>query len=529
MQRKISIKFLGILFLLSAGLLPHSALSQSPTWATDVAPIIYANCATCHRDGGIAPFSLMSYGEASTFSYSIKAATQSGEMPPWPPDQKYQRYAHERTLSQQEIKTLAAWVDAGAPQGDMADAPMPPVFSSEGELAGTPDLTLRIPTYTSPAATGDVYRCFVLDPKLTSDQFLAAFEAIPGNSAIVHHVLVYADTSGIPEKLDANDPGPGYTAFGGIGSNDAVLLGAWVPGTQPMKFPQGFGVKIDQKSKIVVQIHYPAGSIGQSDSTRMRFYFGKGANFRELYIIPALNHWDNIKPALAIAPNTVRNFTEYLKVPPFVSYSLMGVAPHMHLIGTKIKTYGVEPDGDTARYISIPHWDFHWQGFYLLQKVMKIPGGTELWSEATYDNTTANHHNPSNPPKFVRAGEATTDEMMITYFIVSEYQAGDEDIIIDSSGYFNTGVAEPRGKSHYFVIAPNPAQDQFRLTFAEGKPAVESISLIALDGKETRLPINTIGANSMEIDAAGFAAGIYLLKVQSAQGTETKRLVLRGN
>ncbi|MCS7073167.1 MAG: cytochrome c, partial [Bacteroidia bacterium] len=196
--------------------------AQTPTWSEDVASIVYSKCSSCHHTGGIAPFSLMNYQEAQDNALGILNAVSSRYMPPWPPDPTYRRYAHEKFLSDAEINTIVSWINGGTPQGNPNLAPTPPTFNNNG-LLQNPDLTLTIPTYTSTATNFDIYRCFAIPSGLTTDKFLQGLEIIPGNPSIVHHVLVFVDTTGTCQQLDNNDPLPGYTSFGGVGTNNAQL------------------------------------------------------------------------------------------------------------------------------------------------------------------------------------------------------------------------------------------------------------------------------------------------------------------
>jgi hypothetical protein len=452
-------------------------------------------------------------------------------MPPWPPDPAYSRFAHEHLLSATEKNKIAAWVDGGSPQGNLSFAPPQPVFSATGDLPGTPNLVLQIPTYTSPAATSDMYRCFVLDPGLTVDKFITSFEAIPGNRSMVHHVLVFADTTGISTSMDAADPGPGYTSFGGIGTNDAIMLGGWVPGSAPLQFPQGFGVKVPHNAKIVVQIHYPAGTAGQIDSTKIRFFFSPTSTIRNLMIIPVLNHNVNISPALVIPANTVKSFTESFSVPVGLNVSVIGVLPHMHLLGQNITTFGITPTGDTQKIISIPHWDFHWQSFYMFKKILKIEGGSTAYAKATYDNTTNNPMNPSNPPQLVQAGESTTDEMMIVYFFFTFYQPGDENIVLDST--YNTAV--PGMKPYYSNIEllqpyPVPAQSEVIAKMYFDRPRAASLDIINTMGQTVLRAFTNkqmdVGYNTFSVPVSSLAAGNYQMRLSVDGNVKTQKIII---
>jgi len=508
--------------LLSSALILASLSSQAqaPQWSTDVAPVLYNRCLSCHRSGGIAPFALASFTDAYAYRASIRAAILGGHMPPWPPDPTYNRLAHERLMSGEEKAKIIQWIDAGAPSGNLAAAPPLPTFPAGGDLPGTPDLSVRIPTYTSQASGQDIYRCFVLPTGLTSDRFITAFEALPGNRSIVHHVLIYADTTGQSTLLDAQDPGPGYTSFGGIGVNNAPLIGGWVPGTRPLSLPTGFGIPLSKNAKIVVQIHYPAGSSGLVDSTRIRFFFTPSASVRPVYTLPLLNHALNINAPLVVPANTVKTFTESQVVPPGYTLSLLGVAPHMHLIGRSINAFATTPTGDTQRIISIPDWHFHWQGFYLLRRLMKISVGSTLHSTAVYDNTPNNPYNPSSPPVDVHAGEATTDEMMLTYFIVAAYQAGDENIDIDTSALVSLtslGVDAPVYAGQMLLAPyPNPATNELYVKTHLDRAADAVFEIVSMDGRVVaeRRERAAAGYSVRVLHLRGVAVGTYALRMR---------------
>lgn len=429
----------------------------SQSWAENVAPVLFSKCVSCHRPEGIAPFSLLTYSDAFTYRTSISAAVSAKHMPPWPPDDSYVHFTGARTLSTAEISTIVNWVNNGAPSGTIANAPPPPPPVTN--TLGTPDTVLRMPNYTSTASSSDIYQCFVLPLRLTNGRSVSAVEVIPGNSSIVHHVLVYQDTTAnhAAQILDNASPGPGYTSFGGIGVNNPILVDAWVPGTTVKKLPSIFGKKIFPNSDLVIQVHYPKGSNGRQDSTRVRLYYNNNPSARDISIQPILYHYPPVlvNGPLSIPANTIKTFEERFTLPGFFKATVLTVAPHMHLIGQSIKSYANKPNGDTIRFIDIPHWDFHWQGQYYFQKPVIVDGGSTLRAIATYNNTSSNPHNPNNPPLTVNLGEATTDEMMLVYFAFAQYEAGDENILIDSS-LLTTAVGNPNLLVKELKIFPNP-------------------------------------------------------------------------
>ena len=401
---------------------------NAQTWSEDVAPILYKHCTTCHHPGGIGLFSLRKYDQAAQNALAIEYMVSQGLMPPWPPDTAFQHHVGERVLTASEKNTILAWVTAGAPRGDSIYAPPAPEYIFNSEIPDY-DLELQIPTYTVNTPLLDMYRCFVLDPQLLQNTYITAMEVIPGNRELVHHVIAYYDTSAIPLQLDANDPGPGYTNYGGTGSPFSQALNGYVPGATAYFSPVGTGYLIPAGAKLVLQIHYPAGIANEVDSTRIRLKLSTGP-LRQVFTDAALNHYQLDNGPLFIPANTTPTF--YASYFVTGNVSVLGAFPHMHNIGKSIKTWAnAVGTNDTIPFVDIPEWDFHWQGNYMFPEIKKVEAGSTLRSEAYYDNTTNNDHNPNNPPLDVYLGDFTDDEMMLVYFTWMVYQNGDENIIVD--------------------------------------------------------------------------------------------------
>ena len=404
--------------------------AQTPDWSKNVAPLLYAHCANCHHTGGIAPFPLITYSDAYSHAGLMIGDITQGIMPPWPPDTSYQRSVHERILSAADANTIITWANGGKPLGDITTAPSQPVYSNASTL-DTVNLSFVIPTYTV-SGSGDVYRNFPIPSGLAQSMYVTAIEVIPGNAAIVHHVLLYEDSTTVPAQLDANDPGPGYTDGGGTGSNASVLLNGWAPGAAPYYTPVGTGFRLPANTNFVVQVHYPNGSQGQTDSTRINLKLTSIPQ-RNIVVSPILNYIsDMTNGPINIAANTTKTYYEKYTIPSNQPVTALAVFPHMHLIGQQIKAWGNKPTtNDTIPFMSIPAWNFHWQGMYPFQNAIHVPGGTIMQAEAYYDNTANNVYNPNNPPQTITAGEATTNEMMIVFYAYLPYQNGDTNIIID--------------------------------------------------------------------------------------------------
>ncbi|HLG02094.1 MAG TPA: hypothetical protein VI731_00775 [Bacteroidia bacterium] len=519
-----------ILIFLAAFTFSTTAISQTPNWADDVAPILFSNCTKCHNPSGAAPFSLLTYADAQNNGSNIQSAVVSREMPPWHADTSYTRFCDERILSQQEVQTIDDWVNAGMPSGNLSQAPPAPTYSGIAVLSNA-DHVAQMPAYTVNTPSYDLYRCFVLPTNISTTEYITKVEVIPGNRNIVHHVLVYQDQSNTCVTLDNNDPGPGYTSFGGVGSSTADLVGAWVPGQSVYQLPSNMGIKLLPNTNLIMQVHYPAGIVNGIDSTQVRFVFSSGI-VREVYLDPIINHITSLTNGpLYIPANTVQTFHGQAGVS--IPATVISVAPHMHLIGTSIYSFVIDPFGDTIPMIRINDWDFHWQGFYNYRMPVKIPYGSQIHAYATYDNTVNNPDNPNaSNPQNVYAGEATTNEMMIIYFAYLFYQPGDENIIVDStliSGQgadYGTIVQTPQ----LYQPFPSPASHNAQLNVSWYLPYETNLALELVDLAGRSVSIRRshthAGFGTDQLSTAGIAPGTYLLKMTAGDILKAKTVVI---
>jgi hypothetical protein len=409
-------KVVNLLILLS--LIVFSGYSQSPTWSGDVAKLIYGNCTSCHRTGGIAPFALETYEEVSNMAGWLQQAMEEKRMPPWTPDEDYKHFVHERVMEPAEITTFQQWVAAGMPSGNLNIAPPLPVYPSGSQL-GTPDISLSIPQYTV-TSTNDVYRNFELFVGNSAATNATAIEVLPGNPAIVHHVLVFQDSTSNPITTGG---------AGGTGSAASQLIYSYVPGSSPYFTPVGTGFRLAPNTRIILQIHYAPGSNGLTDATTVNFTTNDSP-LRKISVSPVLNHSNMTNGPLVIPANQVKTFNSELTIPGKVT--VLYTFPHMHLLGKSIKVWSNSPvTGDTTRLVWIPDWDFHWQDNFIFPNSVILQMGSIISAEAVYDNTDSNPNNPSIPPVNVSAGEGTTDEMFLVFFAYMPFVAGDQNLIVD--------------------------------------------------------------------------------------------------
>src|SRR5262245_14108367 len=254
--------------------------AQTPTFNNQVVRIFEQHCQTCHRPGNIAPFSLLTYQDALVRSTSIREQVVSRQMPPWKPVGSHGIFKGERALTDQEIQTIVQWASNGAPEGAPSDLPPAPTFPDTWSR-GAPDMVVRpSEPYQIPDGSADIYRCFPITIDTQTDLNVRGYEVLPGNRAIVHHVILFTDQFNQSTALDNADPGPGYTCFGGPGFLvGAGAIGGWVPGSSAEMFPVGTGVRVPKGTRIVMQVHYSltdvhtggtvADTINQSDQTRV--------------------------------------------------------------------------------------------------------------------------------------------------------------------------------------------------------------------------------------------------------------------
>lgn len=403
MKTRLKVIFYSLLATVAA-----RAAVATPTFNKDIALIVFKNCATCHRPGEVAPFSLLTYHDVAKHARQIGRVTRDKIMPPWKAEPGFGEFANDRHLTADEISTIHDWIAAGTPEGNAADLPPTPVFP-EGWSLGTPDVVLdQDEDFTLGAEGPDLYRCFVIPTKLTEDHYIRAIEVHPGNRKVVHHVIVHYDTTGRARELDAADPGPGYTAFGGVGFRSGGMIGGWAPGNYPSFLPDGVGRFLPRNADIVLQVHYHRSGKVEKDRTKIGIYFTKAP------VDKRIRSWMMAKLALRI-PAGDSNYVVHASLPVKFNVTLYRVTPHMHLLGKEMKLTVTLPDGKLLPLVYVKNWDFNWQTGYVLKEPLHIPAGSRVDLEAHYDNSADNPLNPNTPPRTVTWGEQTTDEMCIAF------------------------------------------------------------------------------------------------------------------
>jgi len=394
------------------------------TWHSHARAIVETHCIDCHSSGGVGPFALDSWAAAEPYAASIVASTVAGRMPPWPPDADCHPMAHERRLDEAELAALTAWQAGGFAEGDPSTYQAPDT-RDRVEL-GAPDLSLAPDAdYEADPRQPDDYRCLPLSHTFETETLIRAVDILPGQRSVVHHVLLYEVGPGDVarmEQLDADDNGPGYACFGGPRAGNGRTLAGWVPGSEPMVFGDGAALRIPAGSRIVMQVHYNSLGLDPAtippDRTRAALWFLDPDD-----LTAEVNILGIADTSIFIEAGDPASVHERTWPVPFGA-DIIGVAPHMHTLGSRISVSLERGDGTDACLVNIPTWDFDWQRFYAYPDDQPVPvrPGDQIRMTCEYDNSPGNQpivNGDRLDPRDVRWGDGTLDEMCLNYLIVA--------------------------------------------------------------------------------------------------------------
>jgi hypothetical protein len=393
--------------------IPDPSLDGPKTWYGVVGPLVGTRCGICHRTDDIAPFPLETYEQVNAQRGAIRAAVESRKMPPFPPDQSEEsgcpRLDDVRRMSDEERAVLLAWLDAGAPEGDVRELPPIP----KNEPLGPPSDSWDMPEeYVSTSTTTDDYRCFVIEPHVLTQIPVGAVSVKPGNRRVVHHAAVYLippELMPTVKKLDADEPGAGYTCFGGAGVSPAYPTGLWVPGNDAPLVPPngGVGYYLLPGWGFVLQQHYNYAAGKQSDKSSVVMWRAN-AFISEVPHALVMGNMD-----FKIPPNTMDfSVTATGEILPAGQTGtgfndanegrMYSVWAHQHQLGKSFQMDLVHADGTKQCLLHIAKWDFSWQSIYKLKDFIVAKAGDKVTVTCTWDNPRATE---------VTYGENTSNEM----------------------------------------------------------------------------------------------------------------------
>jgi mono/diheme cytochrome c family protein len=494
--------------------------SKAVTFSKEIAPIFFDKCASCHRSGEAAPFSVLSYKEVRPWAKSIKERVVTREMPPWHADPHVGKWSNDPSLTKAQIDAVVAWVEGGAKEGDPKDLPTIPQYV-EGWSIGKPDVIIAMPDEHTLDANGpDEYQYFDVPTNFTEDKYVQFAEARPGNRKVVHHVIAFVVPPGNPslaqipkEQRDKalemslkNTPfyrdgflirmkadQPVYNDAREIpanlkGYNDVDdFLTAYAPGSAYGAWKPGTAKRIPKGATIRFQVHYSkvAGSV-QKDRSMVGLIFAKEQPETLMRTRAVANVF------FQIPPNVDRHKVVGVWKPS-LDISIHLLMPHMHYRGTAMEYRVIHSDGRSEMLLNVPAYSFNWQLGYKPKTPIRIAAGSTIEVTGYFDNSAKNKFNP-DPTKAVRQGEPTYDEMMMGFmdYVVekpSPLAKVDPRVFDTYVGKYDFGNNRPyfitREGNRYFGQAPNnPKRELFPVS--ETKffiPEVESQVTFVKDDK----------------------------------------------
>jgi tetratricopeptide (TPR) repeat protein/mono/diheme cytochrome c family protein len=382
--------------------------AEQLTFSRDIAPIIFHSCASCHRPGEAAPFSLLTYSDVKKHARQIAEVTRSRTMPPWLPEPQALKFSDEQRLSDADIDQIEKWVEQGAVEGDPKDLSAAPKFV-EGWRLGKPDLVLTASKpFTLPPQGTDTYWNFIFPVPIQGTRWVKAVEIRPGDKRYVHHANILVDRAGASRRRES-EPGAGFAGMeirieSQVFDPDSHLL-FWKPGTIPSPEPRGMAMRLDKGADLILNTHLQPSGKPEVIQPSIGLYFTSEAATK----FPMLLQLEN-DAKLDIPPGE-RNFvvTDDFTLP--VDVDLMAIYPHAHYLGKDMQAFATLPDGAKKTLIHIPQWNLNWQAVYRYAEPVLLPKGTTVSLRYTYDNSDENPMNPNHPAVRVMGGNRSTDEM----------------------------------------------------------------------------------------------------------------------
>lgn len=397
------------------------------TFSRDIAPIVFTQCTGCHRPQGDAPFSLISFTDVKQRASQIAAVTRSRYMPPWKPVPGFGEFIGARRLTDAQIGLVSRWVTAGSPEGNAADLPPLPQWTS-GWQHGTPDLVVHLARYSLRADGADVFRNFVVSVPGSGTRYVRGMQFRPGGRG-VHHANIRIDRTARSRQLDDADPTPGYEGMilHSATYPDGHFLG-WTPGQVPPIAPADLSWRLDAGSDLVVQLHMQPTGKEEAIEPVIGFYFSERAPGKTPAIVRLGRQNLDIPPGIA----------DYRATDEFVlpvDAAVYAVQPHSHYRARALNAWATLPDGTRRPLIRIDEWDFNWQDQYRVASPFWLPAGTTLSMEFHFDNSDANPRNPDRPPQRVGWGWRSNDEMADVWVQVLTRTEADRETLARQAGF----------------------------------------------------------------------------------------------
>jgi hypothetical protein len=432
---------------------------------------VFAQCATCHRPGQAAPFSLLTYEDVRKRSKQIAEVVSKRYMPPWLPEPGPYEFQGDLSLKPNQIETIRRWVAEGSVEGLSADLPALPKWEPDW-MAGKPDLIVQLPQpYTVPAEGKDIYRNFVFPIPVSGPKFVKGVEFVPGNWKVVHHAFINIDTTPVSRRLAKGTP-PGFDGME-LSSTAHMPSGqfmGWQPGKLTSFAPDGLAWLLDKDTDFVLQLHlHPTGKPETVQPTLGIYFTDQPPTNSALHL--------NLNPLIIDIPAGATNYAIEDSYTLPVEVDLLGIKPHAHYLAKRMEGLATFPDGTSKPILLIKDWDFNWQADYQYARPIALPKGTTLKMRFTYDNSAQNPRNPSQPPKRVKYGLQTTDEMGELWLQILPRNRADRDVLGQD---FYKHMAQRTMVYNEHVLKENPNDavahtraGRARMFFGQGREAYD--------------------------------------------------------
>ena len=390
---------------------PVMAAAQTtphPTFAHDIAPVFYQYCSSCHRPAGPAPFSLLTYEDAKLHAQQIVSAVRDRSMPPWLPEPGHGDFIDERSLSDIQVHLIVDWVENGLPQGPPSEIPPPPHFA-EGWQLGPPDMILEAAQpFSLPTSGSDVFWNFIFSPSLKATRYVRAIEIHPGNARAIHHANLLIDRTHSARRQEAQ-PGAGFPGMELTLARNPFDFPShflfWKPGSTPWVEPDGLSWRLDPGNDLILNAHLMAMNMPMQVQPSIGLYFTDKPPDRFPMLIQ-LEH-DGALDIPAGDRDVV--VSDDFRLP--LDAEVLAVYPHAHYLGHLLEGYATLPSGERKWLIRIPAWDPKWQAVYHYREPIFLPKDSIISMRWHYDNSAASPRNPNHPPRRVKSGNDSTDEM----------------------------------------------------------------------------------------------------------------------
>lgn len=483
--------------------LPSVAAAQEVTFTRDIAPIVFTSCVSCHRAGGPAPFGLTTYDQVRRRATQIATVTRSRFMPPWKVEPGVGHFVGQDPLTEAQITQIETWASNGAPQGEAAAMPAVPDLPA-GWLLGKPDLIVKPPkAFTLQAQPNDAFRIFAIRLPVTKRTYVRGIEFHPGNGRVVHHANIRIDRTPATRLLDEADPLPGYDGLMPRSAEypDGHFLG-WTPGQVAPLVSSDLAFAIEPGSDLVVQLHLqPSGAV-EEVQPEIGLFFGDRPPTRTPTILRLGSQGIEIPPG---EPRYVIRDAYTLPV----AADLLAVQPHAHYRAREIRGTAYFPDGTSRLVMHITDWDFRWQHVYRQVEPIRLPKGTRLTMEYTYDNSAENVRNPQLPPARVFWGQRSKDEMGDLWFQLLATNDRDRQLMSEQIATKMT-VEDIAGYETMLRVDPNDVElhdDVALLYMSVGQmaPAIrhfETSALLKPDSAAAHFNMGTALAQAGRLDEA---------------------------